>query len=109
MKTFFHHLVHIDDVVAQIDTYKIDPNDREELSQLVHQIFQNHTLNIILNHLPKDKHREFLDQFKLSPHDAALLDFLKKEIKLDIEAAIRSQSERIKKDLLSEIKKSHKK
>ncbi len=109
MKTFFHHLVHIDEVVAEIDAYKIDPHEREELSQLVHQIFQNHTLNVILNHLPRDKHREFLEQFGLSPHDVALLDFLKKEIKLDIEVAIRSQSERIKKDLLAEIKKSHKK
>lgn len=109
MNNFYHRLVHIDDVVAKIDLYDISVDEREDLTNLVQQIFHNHTFHLILNHLPKNKHHEFLNKFASTPHDLALLEFIKKEIKIDIEEAIKNQSEKIKRELLAEIKKSHKK
>lgn len=109
MTHFYHHLIQFDDITAELDRYEIDPAEREDLVGLIHQIFHNHTLNVILNHLPKDKHREFLDKFELTPHDLELLNYLKKEIQTDIESAIRDQAARVKKDILAEIKKSRKK
>lgn len=109
MNNFYHHLVHTDDVIAEINLYDISVDEREDLTSLVRQIFHNHTFNLILSHLPKNKHREFLSKFESLPHDLVLLEFIKKEIKIDIEEAIKNQSEKIKKELLAEIKKSHKK
>lgn len=109
MSNFYHHLIHTDDVIAEIDSYDISIDEKDELVNLVQQIFHNHTFNLILNHLPKNKHREFLSKFASTPYDLALLNFIKKEIKIDIEEAIKNQSEKIKKELLAEIKKSRKK
>jgi len=109
MNNFYHHLIHTDDVISEINLYDISVDDKDELVDLVQQIFHNHTFNLILSHLPKNKHSEFLSRFESVPHDLALLEFIKKEIKIDIEEAIKDQSEKIKKELLAEIKKSHKK
>jgi hypothetical protein len=106
MKVFYSHLIILDDVVAQLDEYQIEASEREELVTLVEQIMHHHALNVVLNHLPKEKHPEFLEGMEKDPGNSQWLDFLKKEIKGDIESAIRQQSEKIKKEVLLEIKRS---
>lgn len=109
MKYFYHHLIQVEDVTSRVDTHDLGQEEKEELLDLVDQIVHKHTLNIILKHLPKDKHDHFLKKFQATPHDKQLLEYLKKEIKSDIESAIRTQAEKIKKEILSEIKKSRQK
>ena len=106
MKYFYHHLIQIEDVTSLLDDHDLDQLEKEELLNLIDQIVHHHTLNIIFKHLPKDKHKAFLTAFHATPHDKQLLDYLKKEIKIDIESAIRTQADKIKKEILSEIKKS---
>lgn len=106
MKYFYHHLIQIEDVTSLIDAHDLDKVEKEELLSLVDQIIHHHTLSVIFKHLPKNKHDAFLTAFHATPHDKQLLDYLKKEIKIDIESTIRTQAEKIKKEILSEIKKS---
>lgn len=103
---FYDHLILVDEIVAELDVHKMDPEERQELLDLIDQTLHHHTLNVILNHLPKEHHQTFLDRFYQKPHDAELLKFLKDNIAVDIEKEIKTQADRVKKDILAEIKKS---
>lgn len=105
-KVFYDHLIVLEDIVFELKKYNLDPLDLEDLVNLADQSLHHHTLNVILTHLPASKHETFMSQFKSAPHDQALLDFLRREIKIDVESAIRTQAQRIKSDILAEIAKA---
>ena len=89
MNYFFDHLILIDEVTSALDAYDLPSQERAELVDLIHQTTHHHILNVILNHLPKHHHENFLTKFQAAPHDPELLAFLKKEIKADIESEIK--------------------
>lgn len=105
-KVFYDHLILLEEVIAELDRYKLDPVERTELINLADQHLHHHVLNIILTHLPKDLHPEFLNRLQSAPHDQALMAFLKQEIKTDIESAIKVQAKKIKAEILIEITKA---
>ena len=106
MNYFYDHLILIDEVIFALDAYDLPKLERAELVGLIHQTTHHHILNVILNHLPKHHHENFLTKFQATPHDPELLAFLKREIKADIESEIKIQAARIKKEILTEITKS---
>ena len=108
MKHFYDHLILIEEVIGQIDLHDLTAEERDELVQLVDQTLHHHALDTILTHLPKDKHEHFLSRYHHDPADHQLLNWLKSEIKADIEAAIKVQAAKIKKEILAEIKKARK-
>ena len=108
MNYFFDHLIIIDEAISALDAYDLPSQERAELVGLIHQTTHHHILHVILNHLPKHHHENFLTKFQAAPHDPELLAFLKKEIKADIESEIKIQAKKIKAEILAEIKKSKK-
>ena len=108
MTYFYDHLVLIEEITSELDVYDLPPEERAEIMGLIHHTTHQHILNVILNHLPRQHHENFLAKFQTTPHDPELLALLKKEIKTDIISEIRIQAARIKKELLAEIKKSRK-
>lgn len=108
IKIFYDHLVLIEEVVSEIEAWPIEEKEKGELISLVDQTLHQHTLDVILTHLPQDKHAHFLSRFKEAPHDPALLTFLKTEITIDIETEIRKRAQTVKKEILAEIKKAKK-
>ena len=108
-KIFYDHLTVIEEVTSAFDKYSVPAEEREELEKLIDQTVHHEVLNTILTNLPKEKHEEFLTKFHAAPHDKELLEYLKKEIKIDIEKEISLQAKRIKKELLEEIKRAKKK
>jgi hypothetical protein len=105
-KTFCDHLIFTTDIVAELDTHHLTAEERDELVQLIDEIFHHHVLNVIFNHLPQEHHNEFADLLSSHPHDPRLIDYLKTKITIDIESEIIAQSTRVKKDLLTEIKRA---
>ena len=105
-KIFYDHLIIREEITAQLDLHKVDPEEREELLQLVDETLHHTTLNVILNHLPKEHHPEFMSKFHSAPHDESLLDYLQQKITADIQSEIKIQAAKIKKEILQEIKKS---
>jgi hypothetical protein len=106
MKTFFHHLTLVDDIYTELDGFEMDPEDKTEIVELIHQIVHHHSLNVILNHLPREYHEVFLTSFKENPEDDKHWQLLRSQIKEDLEAAIKTQAEKIKKEILLEVKRS---
>ena len=105
-KTFLDHLIVLEEVTSELDAYDLPIDEKAEILGLIHHTTHQHILNVILNHLPQQRHEPFLTKFQKAPHDPELLAFLKREIKADIESEIRIQAARIKKEILAEIKKS---
>ncbi|KKU55891.1 hypothetical protein A3H89_02435 [Candidatus Amesbacteria bacterium RIFCSPLOWO2_02_FULL_48_11] len=108
-KIFYDHLVIREDITAVLDSYDLDPVEREELVGLIDSHLHHHILNIILNHLPKSHHADFISRVIAAPHDTQILEFVRSKVSVDIEEEIKSHAAKIKTDLLSEIHKSRRK
>lgn len=107
-KIFYDHLVIREEIIQELDKYVLTVEEREELIRLADETLHHQVLNVILSHLPKEKHPEFLTKFHRSPGDETILEYLKVETSVDIEKEIREEAERVKKEILAEIKRSNK-
>ena len=103
---FYDHLVNRHELTAEIDNYELEAEDRQELLDLIDETLHHHILNVILNHLPKDHHVEFMILLKTAPHDPQILEFIKPKITIDIESEIIIQAAKVKKEIVTEITKS---
>ncbi len=107
MKNFYDHLVAVEEVTTVLKNYNLSVDEHGEITQLVEKTIHHEVLNIILKKLPKEKHEDFLNKFRAAPHDKNLLDYLKREVG-DIEEEIKKTAEKIKREILGEIKRATK-
>lgn len=105
-KLFFDHLVIREEIDIEFSHFNLTSEERDELVEIVDQTLTSHVLNVVLNHLPKDKHSEFVSRFHAAPHDVQLLEYLKMHAHPQIEEEIKKHAAKIKKDILNEVKKS---
>jgi hypothetical protein len=103
---FFDHLVIREELEFELNSYILDPQDRQELVDIIDSTLTHHVLNVILNHLPRDKHPEFMAKFRDHPDDESHLEYLKTHAHPEIEAKIKTQAVKIKQEILAEIRKS---
>jgi len=105
-KIFYDHLVIREEIDFELNRFQVDPEEQEELISLIDQTLHHHILNVILNHLPKEKHHEFISRLHADPNDDTLIDYLKTHAHPEIEAEIKKQAAKIKKEILADLKKS---
>lgn len=109
MKLFYDHLVMIDDVVSEIELLEVDVSTKEKAKKTVDEIINHHIFIHILNLLPSKHHEEFLKRFHKKPHDITHLNFIQRNIQVDIQSEIILLSQKVKRELKKEIKKHRKK
>lgn len=95
--TFYDHLLDLSDLEKHL-------GKDEELMLIAKKTLRNHALVSILQILPKDKHDLFLQEFVRAPHDQKHWQWLKNEIKDDLEKIIKAEVLRAKKEILKELK-----
>jgi hypothetical protein len=105
-KIFYDHLVIREEIDFVLNSYRLDPEEREEIVDIIDQTLHHHILNVILNYLPREKHPEFISRLHASPGDETLLDYLKTHAHPEIEAEIKKQAAKVKQEILAEIRKS---
>ena len=105
-KVFYDHLVIREEIDCELNNYKLDKEEKDELIEIIDQTLHHHILNVILNHLPKDKHSEFISRLHASPGNDDLMEYLKTEIGPYIEEEIKKHARIVKAELLSEIRKA---
>ena len=103
-KIFYDHLILIEEIIPQLEP--LDSESRDELIGIIDATFHHQILDLILTHLPKIHHEDFLTRFHSAPHDETLLNYLEARIDKDIKTEIQSLAQKLKKEILSEIKKS---
>ncbi|HUW24774.1 MAG TPA: hypothetical protein VMW04_04075 [Patescibacteria group bacterium] len=108
-KIFYDHLIKIEEVIVELEGHQLEDGEKEELISLIDDTFHHQTLNLILSHLSSGQQENFLTRFNEAPYDPDLLNFLKETITDDVEEMIKKEAEKIKKEILSDIKKSQRK
>lgn len=108
-KLFYDSLTQHQDLIDSLDLLVVSEEERAELSQLVDEIMSHNILNVILNHLPKPHHEEFITKLHTAPHDPKILVYLQEHTEVDIIVEIKNHADRIKKEILSDIHKSRQK
>lgn len=103
-KIFYDHLIVFEELIAELNS--LDNESKQEIIGLMDETLHHHILDTILTHLPKEHHGEFLERFHKAPHDPELLLFLKQYAVVDIEEKIKEKAKKVKRGLLSELKKS---
>ena len=99
-KIFYDHLVVLDEIEHHIRHGVETPEEKEELWHLVDEIIHHRIIGCILDHLPKDKHKKFIKRLHMRPYDDGHLDYLKMHARDDIEDVIRSESEKIRLEIM---------
>lgn len=103
---FFDHLIDIQAITAELDVHDLDAEEKAELINLVDEIFHHHILNVVLNHLPEEYHAEFIARLHADPTHPDHLTYLKDHGTVNIEEEITKHTQRVKADLLNEIKRA---
>jgi hypothetical protein len=104
---FFDSLVIREEIDFELNLYHLNLEDKAELLEIIDQMLIHHILNLIFNHLPTEKHHEFISLFQASPHDDRLLiSYLKIHAHPEIESEIKKHASKIKSEIIAEIKKS---
>lgn len=106
-KIFYDHLIVLEDLENAIRQEQLEPEEREELHQLIDEMIHHRVLGCILDHLPREHHEEFLGRFHQAPYDENLILYLQEKTpkEIDIEEKMREEVERLEHDLIVEIKK----
>jgi hypothetical protein len=104
-KVFYDHLVIREEIDCVLNNYRLDKEEKEELIQIIDQTLHHHILNVVLNHLPKDIHREFIELLNKDPGSDALMDLLKIHSP-EVEFEIKKQAQKVKREILDEIHKN---
>jgi hypothetical protein len=107
-KTFYDHLIVIEDIVFVMNDYDIPKEHQKEMISVIDTTLSTAILDEILTHLPKEHHPHFLKTYAAKPHDAKLLEFLKTHAHEGIEIIIFNKGESVKKDIVKTIHTTYK-
>lgn len=103
-RLFYDHLIQLSEVEILIKQNASSKEEQEELWNLVEDIIHHKVLHTILDHLPRDHHNEFLEEFTKAPHDERHIQFLNDKSGKDIEDVIQNRMGHLEQEILSELK-----
>ena len=103
-KIFYDHLIDLTKLEKLIKKNVKDPESREEIYHLIDEIVHHRVVGCVLDKLPKEWHREFLDQVHTKVHDESILKFLKERVSEDVEEFIRREIYLVGTEILSMFK-----
>ena len=102
-KLFYDHLIIIEEVIILLDQKKTDVKEKEKLLAIIDDTLNHRILNIILTHLRKHHHEEFLKKIAHHPYDSGIMLFLKEKTTVDIEKEIMKTANNVKRSVIKEI------
>jgi hypothetical protein len=106
MQYFYHQHIDYDGLLTGLRLDVLDELQKEELESLINQIVHKKVIEIVLSFLPRHKHEQWLTELVSNPEGKTHWDFLKVEIKEDIQYEIKHQFAKLKREILDEVKKA---
>ncbi|PIU03937.1 hypothetical protein COT44_00210 [Candidatus Shapirobacteria bacterium CG08_land_8_20_14_0_20_39_18] len=100
---FYDHLIEFEEIEVALSVHNLDPKTKKEVSQMIEETIHYRMMNVILTNLPKEHHQDFLERFYQAPHDEGLFDYLKEKVG-NIEDLLSQEIEKVKKELLADLK-----
>lgn len=105
-KLFYDHLIVFEEIEVELDQLKLDREEREEVEKLIDELIHHRVLDRILTYLPRHHHAEFLTKFHAAPYDHKLLSYLDARIEASVEEHVKDEVEKLKEEILQDIKSS---
>ena len=102
-RVFYDHLLELDELEEYINNVAETKEEKIELWHIVDEIIHHRVLGCVLDHLPKQHHEPFVENFKNKPHSEELIIYVNEKIEHDIEEKIRSNITKMQKELLKEL------
>lgn len=88
-KLFYDHLIEKKRFYGLFEEDELGENERQKLRDEIDEVIHWHILEVIFEVLDEEHHEEFLEKMHESPHDKALIVFVKeKSGVLDLEERI---------------------
>jgi hypothetical protein len=103
-KHFFSHLIEVDSLEIEIDSFDLSEEQKKELKELIHESIYHTVLDAILSELPEKDKKVFLTHL-VSDDNEKIWGFVNKKV-LFIEDKIKKAAEDIKIELHKDIKES---
>jgi len=104
-KLFFDHLVEFKEIDKEIKKVAKTREEREELWVMVDEIVHHKVIGCILDKLPRENHKEFLEMYSQKPHDTEFIfAYLKNKVVENVEEIIKQEVDKLSVEILNEIK-----
>ena len=107
-KMFYEHLLILEDLWEEIGALSISAKEKNQLIETTEELFHYKVMTLILDHLPKVHHGDFLQRFTNIPHDTSHLQYLEEKVGVSIHHEIAVLAVGLKEEVRSVLKK-HKK
>lgn len=108
-KVFYDKFIILEEVEIELVKMNLSKEERQEMDQLIDETLHHRVMDRILTHLPRPYHAEFLDRFHKAPYAEALVSYLNEKIETSVEHHVKDEVEKVKKEILGDIKSSKKK
>ncbi len=100
-KVFYDDIIDLKDVEKQLKRAVKDYDERVEIYKLIDDILHHRLLSSILEKLPKENHKEFVQKFCDHPHDESHIEYLTKRINQDMKEFIKSEARVLSTEILA--------
>ncbi len=90
-KLFYDHLLDLSELEALIKKNVKDQEARGEIYRLIDEIVHHRVVGCILERLPGEHHKEFIDHVATRAHDETILDFIRERVSDDVEEFIKHE------------------
>lgn len=108
-RIFYDHLITLTKIELVVKQSAQSKEEQEELWQLVEDMVHHKVMHILLDHLPREHHNEFLEEFSKAPHDERHIHFLNDKSGKDIETIIQDELKHLEEETLNELFATQKK
>lgn len=90
-RVFYDDIIDLREVEKHVKRAVKDPEEREEMYKLIDDILHHRLLSSILERLPKEHHKEFMNKFVDHPHDEGHLAYLTERVQTDVKEFIKQE------------------
>ncbi|MEK7521814.1 MAG: hypothetical protein AAB599_03380 [Patescibacteria group bacterium] len=104
-KVWYDHLIILEEVEIELGKLELDREEKRELEHLIEEMTHHRVMDRVLTHLPKQHHKEYLKRFANSPHDPGLIHYLNERIEESVEEHVKDEMKKLKKEILSDLRK----
>lgn len=101
-KLFYDHLINMKEIQSKLDSYDLSKKEKKELLKMIDETIHHEVMDVILTHLPRKHHEEFLEAFTREPHHQKHILYLQEKTEVDIEGEMQAQITSIVESLLVE-------
>lgn len=102
-KLFYDHLVIIEEVIIALSKNQVSKEEIDAVVATVDEMMHHEVVGVVLTHLPRAHHEEFLHKLANHPNDLGLLSFINEKSGKNMEFEIIKTANKVKKKVLREI------